>query len=112
MGKIFPIGEMATQPSRVKVGLRASQMGNWFRLDDGAFWRSAQPPVLVQDKIVGHARDVIANDAVERLVLPVLLVTGRQVAWRANERLKQLGDHLLRLLLVRAQFGAVIEIPV
>jgi hypothetical protein len=40
--------------------------------------RRAQVPVLIQDKVVRHARDVIADNPVPRLPLRLLTMAGRQ----------------------------------
>src|SRR5260370_11854706 len=78
----------------------------------GPWRRQAKASMLFQDKVVGHAGNVIAHDPITRFLLRLLLITGRKFPRRSHEKLKELGDYLLRHFFFRLQFGAEIEVLV
>src|SRR6516162_10792134 len=74
--------------------------------------RRAEAMVLFHDKVVGHAGNIVADNAVAGLLPDFLLMAQRKGLRRSHKKLKQLGDYPLCHLLFRLQFGAEIQVLV
>src|SRR5260370_9809339 len=66
--------------------------------------RQAKASMLFQDKVVGHAGNVIAHDPITRFLLRLLLITGSEFPRRSLEKLKELADYLLLHFFFRLLF--------
>src|SRR5260370_1963369 len=102
------IGPTLTFPEQFRRSWQFSSATRLF----GPSRRKAKASMLFQDKVVGHAGNVIAHDPITRFLLRLLLITGRKFPRRSHEKLKELGDYLLRHFFFRLQFGAEIEVLV
>src|SRR5258708_18682771 len=72
----------------------------------------AQPSVLRLNKIIRHARDVIAYHPVQRLVARFFLVAGRELLGTLHEKPERLREHLFAFLLVGLERRAEIKVLV
>src|SRR6185312_12196787 len=68
--------------------------------------------VLLVNKIVSHACDVVANHTRQGLLPRFLLIALRQAFWFRHPEVEELANHALRVILFRLQCGAEVEVLV
>src|SRR5690242_8701386 len=68
--------------------------------------------ILVQDKGVGHAGNVVADDAGQRFLLCLFLVLARERFGVVHPEGKEVGNYTLGFLLLLRECGTEIEIGI